>query len=195
MIPALWEDSKMPDEWNSLANASLLKDAAIFPLVALFLPEQNVPLVQTFLRINKSIVDKMQSILNRAHKYPFLRFYSKYVSNWEAMVNTLDTQLLMTRLTLRDVIYSASVLASEFLMSGQPARVIPESVQARLESRMDFYETFPNQSMQVGLVTLNANVSLNLIPVSLWLSRYKQFAASSMEDFALSGAMPPWKDP
>jgi hypothetical protein len=82
------------------------------------LPESGVPLAQTFLRINKAVVDKMQAILKRAHKYPLLRFYNKHVRNWEALINTLDTQLLITRITIRDVIYSASVLASEYLMTG-----------------------------------------------------------------------------
>lgn len=35
LLPALFEDAKMPDVMNAKANDSFLQDSAVFPLVAL----------------------------------------------------------------------------------------------------------------------------------------------------------------
>ena len=63
----------------------------------------------------------MQQIIKRADSYPLMRFYAKFSIDWDALLNTFDTSFLVTRLTIRDVVYSAGVLASEMLVNGQAA--------------------------------------------------------------------------
>jgi hypothetical protein len=81
------------------------------------------------------------------------------------------------------------------MVNGLARTLIPASVQARLEQSLDAFESLPATQIEVGLIALDPSISLQLVPTSTWLARYKTFSMESMSDFALSGAINLLPDP
>lgn len=70
----------------------------------------------------------MKHILARPADTPLMRFYKSFVRDWEPLMAKFNTQLLLTSFSNADVLYTASVLAGEYMVNGLARTIIPASV-------------------------------------------------------------------
>ncbi len=125
LLPVLPFDSKFPDAVTRETNETYLRDAATLCQGAFILNEAKQSWEDAFVQTNKLIVERMQLLLAAKESSQVLSFYKRLGVNWDALWSLFDTTLVLGSLDSSDALYTAQVIASEFMINGLASSMIP----------------------------------------------------------------------
>lgn len=191
MLPLMPFNSKFPDDVTKAANETFLRDSAQLCQAVCILSSKSSSWEEAFVATNKQIVDRMKELLAAKESSTILSLYKRTVRDWTPLWESFDTTLVLAPLDTNDALFTAQVIASEYIVNGIHSALIPESVLARLERGVEMYDTLGKSVIETGLIVPHVKLSTKLIPYSLYCYRMRiPLDTMNMETFALSGAFP-----
>jgi hypothetical protein len=128
LLPLMPFNSKFPDEVTKAANETFLRDSAQLCQAVCILSSSTQSWEEAFVATNKQIVDKMKDLLASKESSPILSLYKKTIRDWTPLWDSFDTTLVLAPLDTNDALFTAQVIASEYLVNGIHSSIIPTSV-------------------------------------------------------------------